>query len=499
MPSCLLCGKQTPPRRRKYCSTECSVKWFKEKGKKPEGWIRKGDLEKVAKQKRHEEYQWYKENWLTADQLAESIGITNGGIHRRAKEMSVPGKLIPSADGGNVRFWPPEAAESLVYHETPIPEGYITRREAADLIGVTLGTFESDYYKLIKPDLVHRQTHGHRVIQHLYLKDRITQFGAQRKADEKARILASKRKKAQLLAAREARAQEAAQRKLARLKSAQEAKLQRALQREQSRQRRLQKSRDRVPDRKTDWQSVEEREKRLFARFPKILKKYENNTRRYNSNSRAIKANKGYARLAAGGIVHKFECKRCNIRRPYHDFYYDASSAAGRRTSCCRVCQSKISKKKYHANKESIKENLKKNYRGKFRTLIGTTIKQDISRMRGIYAKELSITYVWEKIEQNCGYDIDDFVEYFESKFDENMNWLNHGRGTDQYYWQIDHIVPRSKFVFTDLDDPAFTKCWSLSNLQPLSAYENNVKDNPFTRGINAFTGKILEKKSALE
>ena len=157
-----------------------------------------------------------------------------------------------------------------------------------------------------------------------------------------------------------------------------------------------------------------------------------------------------------------------------------------------------MSKKHYHANKKSIKENIKKNYRGKFRTLIGTTIKQDISRMRGVYAKELSITYVWEKIEQHCGYNIDDFVEYFESKFDENMNWLNHGRGTDQYYWQIDHIIPRSKFIFTDLDDPAFIECWSLSNMQPLSAYENNIKDNPLSP-VRSFKEKFLEKNSALE
>jgi hypothetical protein len=506
MTTCLNCGKQPPPskgnRARKYCNRACSSEYYKKTKryykKKNADWGTRGKKAAAARQKRREEYEWHKENWLTADQLAEELGITSSAVHARAGKLNVPGKAVAGGPSPTM-FWPPEAVDKLVYRKTAVPEGYITRREAAELIGVACSTFDVNYHKLIKPDLIHRQTHGHRVIQHLYLKENITQFIAQREADENARALASKRKKAKLLADREARAQEAAQRKLARLKAAQEAKLRRALQREEARQRRLQKSRDRVPDRKTDWQSPEERENRLFARFPKILKKYDKNSRRYNSNSRAIKANKGYARLAAGGIVHKFECKRCNVKRPYHDFYYDGSSIVGRRVSCCRVCQSKTNKKHYHENKKSIKENLKKNYRSKFRTLIGTTIKQDISRMRGTYAKELSITHVWEKIEQHCGYNIDDFVEYFESKFDENMNWLNHGRGTDQYYWQIDHVVPRSKFVFTDLDDPAFIKCWSLSNLQPLSAYENNVKDNPFTRGVNAFTGKILEKNSALE
>jgi len=98
--------------------------------------------------------------------------------------------------------------------------------------------------------------------------------------------------------------------------------------------------------------------------------------------------------------------------------------------------------------------------------------------MRKEYAQELSLPYVWKKLEENCDYDIDKFIAHIENQFDENMHWLNHGRGREQYYWQIDHITPRSNFVYTDLDDLNFIKCWSLENLQPLSAYENMVKDN---------------------
>jgi hypothetical protein len=509
MANCLNCGTGTRPskgsRARKYCNKACSNEYYKKTKryykykKKNADWGTRSKKAAAAKQKRREEYEWYKENWLTVDQLAEKLDITRGAVFHRAKGMSETGKLVPRPEGARRKFWPPEAVESLVYRETPIPEGYITRLEAAELIGVTYNTFDTNYHRLIKPDLIHRQTHGHRVIQHLYLKSNIEQFIAKRAHAEKARLLAAERKKAERQAAAARRAIKAAERKLARSKAAKEAKLQRALQREGTRQRRLKKSRDRIPNRKTDWQLPEEREKRLFARFPAILKKHANNTHLYDSNSRAIKTNEGYARLAAAGIIHKFECKRCDTKRPYYDFYYDGTYSIGRRISCCRVCRTKISKKNYRFNKPALKERRKENYRGKFRALIGTTIKQDISRMRGTYAKELSMPYIWERIEANCGYDIDGFIEHFENKFDANMNWLNHGRGTDQYYWQIDHIVPRSKFVFADLDDPAFVSCWNLSNLQPLSAYENNIKDHPFTKGINIFTGKFLEKNSALK
>ena len=498
MSSCLLCGKTNPPRRRKYCSTKCSVEWFKKKGRKPEGWIRKGDVARAAKQQKLKEYQWYKENWLTAGQLAAELGLTHTGVHHRAKSMDVPGKLVPLPGGGCTCFWPPADVPRFKQQEAPIPPGYITRAEAASLIGITCSTFDTNYYKLIKPDLVHRQTHGCRVIQHLYLKSNVLQFTAQREADRKERAAIAARREKEKLAAAAHRAQEAATRQAARAKATAEAKLQRALQKEAARQRRLQKSRNRIPNRKTNWQLPEEREKRLFAQFPKKLLKNKDNPQSLARHERAIAINKKYARLAASNLIQKLECKNCGIRRPYYDFYYDDSYIVGRTLSKCRVCIGKLSKKKYHANKHSIKENLKKNYRGKFRTLIGTTIKQDISRMRGEYAKELSLTHVWEKIEEHCGYNIDEFVKYFESKFDNKMNWLNHGRGTDQYYWQIDHIIPRSKFVFTDLDDPAFIECWSLSNLQPLSAWENNIKDNPLPR-VQLVREKFLEKNSALE
>ncbi len=46
------------------------------------------------------------------------------------------------------------------------------------------------------------------------------------------------------------------------------------------------------------------------------------------------------------------------------------------------------------------------------------------------------------------------------------------------WVWHIDHINPHSTFNYTSMNDPEFKKCWSLSNLRPLSAKKNLEEGN---------------------
>lgn len=78
----------------------------------------------------------------------------------------------------------------------------------------------------------------------------------------------------------------------------------------------------------------------------------------------------------------------------------------------------------------------------------------------------------WQKA---VGYTLEELVKHLEAQFDENMNWDNHGS-----YWHIDHIKPKSLFVFESLEDEEFKKCWALNNLQPLEAKENIRKSNKY-------------------
>lgn len=75
------------------------------------------------------------------------------------------------------------------------------------------------------------------------------------------------------------------------------------------------------------------------------------------------------------------------------------------------------------------------------------------------------------------GYTLDELVKHLEAQFDENMSWDNYGS-----YWHIDHIKPKSLFVFESLESEQFKECWSLINLRPLEAKENIRKSNKYSQ-----------------
>jgi hypothetical protein len=94
---------------------------------------------------------------------------------------------------------------------------------------------------------------------------------------------------------------------------------------------------------------------------------------------------------------------------------------------------------------------------------------------------------------QFIGYSIFALKNHLESNFEPWMNWNNYGvfnlkKWDDQdrstWTWQIDHIIPQSEIIYSSMKDDNFKKCWSLSNLRPLSAKQN------FLNGID-----LLRKK----
>ncbi len=63
----------------------------------------------------------------------------------------------------------------------------------------------------------------------------------------------------------------------------------------------------------------------------------------------------------------------------------------------------------------------------------------------------------------------DELMAHLESKFSPEMSWENYGS-----FWEIDHIVPVSRFdIFTH---SGRLQCYHFSNLQPLSGHDNRVK-----------------------
>jgi len=93
---------------------------------------------------------------------------------------------------------------------------------------------------------------------------------------------------------------------------------------------------------------------------------------------------------------------------------------------------------------------------------------------------------------RHVDWSIEDLKKHLESKFQAGMSWDNYGRKLNKTRcWEVDHIVPINykkdgEYFYKNLDDPnseSFKHCWSLDNLQPMWADENNSKNN-----------KLLEK-----
>jgi hypothetical protein len=74
----------------------------------------------------------------------------------------------------------------------------------------------------------------------------------------------------------------------------------------------------------------------------------------------------------------------------------------------------------------------------------------------------------WEDL---VGYTVYELRKHLESLFQPGMTWENRGE------WHIDHIVPKSFFVYSSTNDTEFKYCWSLNNLQPLWAKDNREKN----------------------
>lgn len=121
----------------------------------------------------------------------------------------------------------------------------------------------------------------------------------------------------------------------------------------------------------------------------------------------------------------------------------------------------------YIKNRKAIDPQFK--LRGRMSTAVGNSLKK-----RG--HKKVGKTFA------ALGYTPDDLRCHLESLFEPWMCWENHGiydckvwddNNPTTWKWQIDHIVPQSKYQYSSMEEDSFKECWALSNLRPLSAKQN--------------------------
>lgn len=79
--------------------------------------------------------------------------------------------------------------------------------------------------------------------------------------------------------------------------------------------------------------------------------------------------------------------------------------------------------------------------------------------------------------EKYLGCSIKFYIKYLESLFTSEMTWGNYGKGK---YWEIDHIIPISKFDFSKEEE--IYKAFNYKNTQPLTIFENRSKNNNIIR-----------------
>lgn len=108
--------------------------------------------------------------------------------------------------------------------------------------------------------------------------------------------------------------------------------------------------------------------------------------------------------------------------------------------------------------KEQIKNKRKQNMNFKISEIIRSKIHKLLKNQKTSYTILL-------------GCNLNFFKKWIEFQFVDNMNWLNLGD-----VWQIDHILPISKFDFSNENEKFI--CFHWTNLQPLFSNENRLKSN---------------------
>ena len=212
---CLFCQQEAPTNTRtgrkcKYCSKRCANKYHTEQERKKHpnygdpSWKNKTKIAKAEKAKRlakqQEEFEWYKENWLAKEQIAELIGITPPAIWQRVKKLNIEYKLIHNGSNAMGAFFNPEDIEKFKYKETPVPKGYLTKEEAVQYLGLTSESVFDSYRGIhIVPERIEwRETHGHKTLRYIYKKDKLDEwlFDVRKMQEEKRKAIQKERQKA---------------------------------------------------------------------------------------------------------------------------------------------------------------------------------------------------------------------------------------------------------------------------------------------------------------
>lgn len=197
----------------------------------------------------------------------------------------------------------------------------------------------------------------------------------------------------------------------------------------------------------------------------------EANKERYNASAREYhRKNKKKCNLASKEYCekHKERLKQKRAER------YRANKAELTRKRRARYFlnheeNKRKAREKRNANKERVNFLQRQKYKEDIQYKIATCLRAHLYN-----AMRYTETKKCDKIEQLTGCTYTILKEHLEKQWLPGMSWSNHTKNG----WNIDHIQPVASF---DLTDPTQQKiCFHYTNLRPLWATDNRIKNSKF-------------------
>lgn len=187
-------------------------------------------------------------------------------------------------------------------------------------------------------------------------------------------------------------------------------------------------------------------------------------------------------------------CSKCNMKKNLSDFHKDKYTKDNLSYKC-KLCTKiydknyriinkekllKNSKEYYAKNRDKIKKHCKiykKLNKEKINLYNKTKYKNNINyrilcNLRSRLSMAIAGVTKTDTTKNLLDCSIEHLKKHLESQFSEGMNWDNYGLNG----WEIDHIIPCSKFNLSVLDQQK--ECFHYTNLQPLWASDNRRKNS---------------------
>lgn len=178
------------------------------------------------------------------------------------------------------------------------------------------------------------------------------------------------------------------------------------------------------------------------------------------------------------------KCSKMKFLDDFHKFKYSVDGHLGK----CKIClNDERNCDEYRASRKEIRKKNKVKNNETQRIWYHKNVKVNpVLRLRKATSKAVRCGLLrnngskhGESTFKHLPYTVEQLKTHLESLWESWMNWDNYGKyDLNKMTWQIDHIVPQSRLLFSNMNEDNFKILWDLSNLRPLETIANMRKSN---------------------